>query len=148
MYKLTLQLVSIYTLLLTIGCTNGKILDDPDKLGDNGKSNTVLVEYDLSVQVLQRHPTATVIDARLCPESKSVISKRITPKSGCVVMAASYVGITDEDGQSYETYKVSGSDAYQRKYGSYSHGVLKYDVLTARVPELVCTTSKLSLIHI
>lgn len=121
-------------------CTTGKVINDPAKLGDTGKGNTVLIGYEITVGVVERHNSANSINISAC--DKTMNGAIIKSSSDCFVFPAVYTGTEKINGVPHETYKATGSDVYQKKYGNYEINEITYKVLIDKIPEEVCTESK------
>jgi len=122
------------------GCSTGKVIDDPSKLGDTGKSNSILIGYDITVGVVERHNTANSLEIRAC--DKAMNGAIVKNSADCFVFPAIYTGAIEQQGTPYETYRAAGSDVYQKKYGNYEINEITYKVLIGKIPEQVCTESK------
>lgn len=104
MYNLTLSnhitriqirtlLLSVLALLVLSGCATGTAVKKADDIRDDGKSNIVVITYDLKLHSTDRYPTYNTVGLSFtCPESSKL------SRSSCFRISAGFLGLKDVDG--------------------------------------------------
>jgi len=129
---------SLGILLLLNGCAAAELTRNAEDIRDDGKRNTVLVSYDLTLDVTDRYRTVdqVVMDIR-CKEPGG----RITPT--CFKIVVPFKGLTEnKNGYLHHSFATNGVSPFQTKYGNYEIDRFSHKVLVDKVRERKCSEDK------
>ncbi len=127
----------VLSLSVSVGCATAKSVRKADDIRDNGKSNIVVLSYDMEVFATDRYPTEKTIQVQLyCPQSAKLT------ESGCFSLVLPFKGRKTIDGYSLYAFEGEGTKVMSLKYGEYTATRAKYSVLVDRVPDVSCYYSR------
>jgi len=126
--------LSILTLLG--GCVAAKkITDDPSKLVDDGKRNSVMMSYEIELNTTEKHPSVSNTMLRVrCG------AKKIAPP--CFEFTAPLSGKRTVDGYEVNTFMTEGVGVFQMKYGEYSLSRADHSIVVEKWMERECRVDK------
>lgn len=122
--------------LMLTGCTTGKSIHDASDISDDGKSNTMLISYDISLNVTEKYPTvsSTTLVVR-CGEPNRL---GVVPE--CFEVKLPLQGKRDVNDYTYFTFKDSGAKAVQMPYGAYALKSIENNVVVGVENRIHCQT--------
>lgn len=133
----TKKIASLVLVLFCAGCATGKSISKPEDIGDDGKSNTVVMTYDIKLYTASRYPSVKSTSLRFrCPKNSAGFG------GNCFSIKAPFLGKKDVDGYSVNAFEQTGTKVFQMKYGNHLLQSMQHSVVIDRYPELQCTTSK------
>jgi len=119
------------TLIFSVGCVTAKSVSKAENIRDDGKSNIVVMSYDMKVYASTRHPTEKNIKVRVhCPQSSKLTA------ADCFQLDLPFKGETKLDDYSMHAFEANGTKIMRLKYGEYTATRAKHSVLIDRVPDV------------
>ncbi len=110
-----LILVAIAALVSSCA-TARKITNDPDKLVDDGKRNTVLFSYEILLDSSQKHSIVSATNLKLRCRGTG----KINTAPVCLDFSVPFKGLRTVNGYNTNSFEDEGVVAFQMKYGEYS----------------------------
>ena len=102
--------------IVLTGCATGKSVLTPEDVVDDGKRNTILFSYDMTLNVTDKHARVTDTDVVIRCADQSRIGK--APE--CFRVSVPLVGRRDIDGYLYYTFNGKGAQIMQLPYGVFN----------------------------
>lgn len=127
----------VFSLSVSAGCATAKSVRKAVDIRDDGKSNIVVLSYDMQVFATDKYPTEKNIQIQVyCPQSSKLTA------SGCFDLVLPFKGRKTIDGYSLYGFESEDTQIMKMKYGVYTATHAKYSVLVDRVPDVDCYYSK------
>lgn len=112
-------------LLVLTACATGKSVSSVDQLIDDGERNTMLVSYDVTMNVTDKHVQVNSTDLIVhCGKAN-----RIGKVPECFRVKVPLQGKRNLDGYEYYTFKDTGSKVVQMPYGSFDVKSVRHNVV-------------------
>ncbi len=133
-YLKLLCLVFLITMLSA--CATGVAIKSADSIKDDGKSNTVVLSYDITLDASEKYSTVrtTKLNFR-CRDSESF-------NVACFILNIPYTGVATKGNYTAHEFKQSGSVVLKMKYGQYIIDSVNHVVVVGKTPRLNCFRSK------
>ncbi len=118
------------------GCATGKSVGDADDIRDTGKSNIVVVTYDLKAYTTTKYSSvkSTVLNF-VCPD-KSILG------GACFSISLPYLGQKTVGEFALHAFEDSGAKVMKMKYGSRAVTGVGHNVVVDKKPEVTCYYNK------
>ncbi len=108
------QQIAFYLLLLLTmgGCATGKSINQASEIKDDGKSNVVVLTYDLTLFATDKYPSvkSTFVEFD-CPATSAI--------NNCFSIKLPYKGKSEYDGFDLHAFESSGAKVMRMKYDSH-----------------------------
>jgi len=132
-------LFSLVFIALSTGCaSSSKVLNDPDKLVDDGKRNSVLLSYEIVLDSTEKHPSVKTTSLSL----RCTGTSKLTGNPSCFIFEVPFVGKRTVDGFETNSFQTEGVSIYQMKYGDYNFSNSDHDVTIEKWRERECYKTK------
>ncbi len=127
----------ILPLCLSVGCATAKTVSKAEDIRDDGKSNIVVMSYDMKVYATDKHTTEKNIQIRVhCPQSSKLTM------ASCFTFSLPLKGRKTIDGYSLYAFEANDAKVMRLEYGDYTATRANYSVLVDRIPDVSCYYSK------
>jgi len=128
------------TVVLTVltGCTSAKSISKAKDITDNGRDNVVLLSYDFTSDVFDRHPSVNNNNIDI----KCSLPGDGTARPTCFSITLPYTGKTEEGNSVYHRFTKSDVQTFKLRYGEYPLERLLYSVVYDVRQEPYCYTNK------
>lgn len=119
------------------GCATGKSIGKADDIRDDGKSNVVLLTYDVKLFATDKFPTDKSTSLNFhCPENSAL------NRNNCFSITVPYKGRSEYDGYDLHAFESNGAKVMKMKYNALSVTSGRYKVLIDEQRRTKCTYSK------
>lgn len=140
MKKNTNQILILVAIAVLLGgCASAKkITNNPDKLVDDGKRNTVLFSYELVLDASEKHSVVSATNLQLRCRGTG----KINTAPVCLDFTVPFKGLRTVSGYNMNTFEDEGAIAFQMKYGEYSIVKAGHSVIVDKWVERDCYRNK------
>ncbi len=128
----------LISVVVITGCATGKSVRSADDMVDDGKRNTMVVSYDITLNVTDKHPSET--GTKLIIRCGTPNSLGAVPE--CFRVSVPLKGRTTADEFVYYSFSTTGTSVLQMPYGTYPIDSVGHNVVVDVYRTVKCRTAK------